>query len=92
MDLGFGKGDKVNYLGGNNTKEIKGTYIWAVETSTGIIRYVIEHPDGMPKSHFMAKDPFPDGFDAVHSSELKDGMKYIYAIAEKLEHYDDYNE
>lgn len=79
-------GTKVNYTPKNNSryKATQGTYVWAIMYHL-MIKYVIEHPEGRGKLSFMASDGFSDGFEAIHSSELDEGKKYIYADEVELE-------
>jgi len=68
-------------------KPVKGTYIWA-RLDHLMTRYVIQHPNGLSKEHFIKdylEGRFADGFESVRSSELKDGLKYIWAYADDLE-------
>jgi len=62
-----------------------GTFVWTWFAHLMEWGYVIEHPEGHPKKEFLAKPPFKDGFESIHSSELEDGKKYIYAGAWQLE-------
>lgn len=75
--------------GGKDFKPVNGTYVWTHFGHLSFEGYVIQHPDGFDKSHFI-NDPdgdFDDGFEAVHSSQLKDGLKYIWADESELEIY-----
>jgi hypothetical protein len=72
----FMRGDKVDFAGNDKYKSVKGTYVWAVNPHL-CIEYVIEHPDGLDKSHFMATMGC-DGFESIPSKELQKGLKYIY--------------
>lgn len=95
MDLKFKRGDKVDFSGGETAiyhngqytpktiKPVFGTFVWAIMAHLQV-EYVIEHPDGFPKEDFLAKEPFKDGFEAIHSSELKDGLTYAYVKEETL--------
>ena len=68
-------------------KPVKGTYVHAT-LHHGISRYVIQHPNGFSKEHFLKdylKGRFDDGFEAVHSSQLKSGLKFIWASPDDLE-------
>lgn len=84
----YKRGDRVNYKGDENGDgAVTGTYVWATMAHE-ILRYVIEHPQGHPKSAFIQdylQGRFPDGFEAVHSSMLNDDLLYIYADPEELE-------
>lgn len=64
---------------GTEFKPIKGTYVWIHFAHLMEWGYVIEHPDGHPKSKFTANNGFPDGFESIPSKELQDDLKYIYA-------------
>ncbi len=80
------RGDHVHFIGNENFIAIDDTYVWAIMAHM-MVQLVIEHPDGHPKSSFI-KDylagKFPDGFEAIHSSQLRDGLKYIYANPSEL--------
>lgn len=91
----FNRKDRVNYKpaivtinDGRAFEPVNGTYIWASLVHDGFKAYVIQHADGFPKSHFIKdylEGKFPDGFEAVHSKDLKDGLKYIWADEAELE-------
>jgi hypothetical protein len=93
----FRRGDKVNYRpkensetwsnGNKKFKPVDGTYIWTWFGHLSLDGYVIQHKDGFPRAYFIKdylEGNFPDGFEAVHSSELKDGLKYIWASEDEL--------
>lgn len=73
----FKRGDKVSYFGGGISNkeydEYKGTFIWVADDNLDL--YIIEHPDGEPKSFFTD----------VPESYLQDGLKYIFADVDELE-------
>lgn len=80
------RGSKVKFKG-NDEFSPENTYVWTV-TFHKMIRIVVQHKDGFPKSHFIQdylEGRFPDGFEAVHSSELDDNFKYIYVMPSELE-------
>ncbi len=80
----YKRGDKVDYNPEDrNGTPCKGTYVWAIMEHL-MIRYVIEHPNGHPKSRFTASGNFPDGFESIHSSQLDDNLLYMYAKEEEL--------
>ena len=79
----FKRGDKVNFKGNDKFPSCTGTYVWAVMEHLCLL-YVIEHHSGAPRSEFMSKPPFPDGFESIHSSLLREGCRYIYAKEEEL--------
>ena len=88
------RGTKVNYLGGYGTlvkdigtrklPPVNGTYVWAILDRVGEI-YIIEHPYGFPKEHFLATGGFSKDFKSVRNIELNDGLLYAYAQPEELE-------
>ena len=81
----FKRGDKVNFKGNKDFSACTGTFVWAILAHLGLDLYVIEHHSGAPRSEFMSKPPFPDGFESIHSSLLREGCLYIYAGEEELE-------
>ncbi len=81
----FKRGDKVNFKGNETLAPVQGTFVWAILAHMGLNLHVIEHHDGFPREHFFAKPPFPDGFEAIHSSLLKDGLTYAYAKEDDLD-------
>ena len=99
MELKFKRGDRVNFKGVEKgyrdngvyepvtLKPATGTYVWAVMLHL-MIRYVIEHPEGEPRENFFAKPPFPDGFEAIHSSLLQEGLTYAYVAEADLEFFE----
>ena len=81
----FKRGDKVNFKGDDRYAPMKGTYIWAVSQHM-MLMYYIEHPDGNKTKEIIARNGgLPDGFETPHSSNFKQGLKYICVIPEQLE-------
>lgn len=72
----FERGDFVHFKG-NTDYEPYDTFVWAHFAHMRLEYYLIEHHQGQPSSKWMSKPPFQDGFEAVHSSQLKDGLLYI---------------
>lgn len=77
------RGDHVNFLGNNQFNAINGTYIWWTIRHLAYY-YVIEHPNGYPKNHFVSKLESMDGFESVPRKYLDDVKKYIYAQPEEV--------
>lgn len=88
----FKRGDKVWYCpsvvasaaGRSFVKPIE-TFVWASLSSGVLTVYFIQHPDGEPKQNFVDRMIFPRSFEKVNSSELNDGLNYIYAEPKELE-------
>jgi len=81
------RGSHVSFKGNEEFCAIESTYVWAI-CFHEMIRIVVQHKDGFPKSYFISdylKGRFPDGFESVHSSELEDDKKYIYVMPTELE-------
>lgn len=78
----FKRGDFVHYKGSEKYKSCN-TYVWTHFGHCGIDYYVIEHEQGDGIDNFINKRPFrrfgvgADGFEAIHSSELDEKLKYI---------------
>jgi len=83
----FKRGDKVNFKGNKDYRACTGTYVWAILAHESLFLYVIEHHSGKPRSDFFSKPPFPDGFESIHSSLLREGCTYIYAKEEELDFF-----
>lgn len=82
----FKRGDFVHFKGKDKYKSVD-TYVWTYFAHESIEYYLIEHPDGMNRSDFMAKPPFKhlDGFECVHSSQLQEGLKYLPIYCEEFQ-------
>lgn len=91
----FKRGNKVNYQGGTAPKSdteqvkcspIKGTFVWAVFYHIGWI-YIIEHPQGFTKQHFMddAKAHGKEDFVTILNQKLQDNKNYILVPESDLE-------
>jgi len=79
--MDFKRGNKVNYRANRDNKNTPANVMNGNAFGTNEYSDV----DGtFDKSYFMASNGFPDGFESVHSKELKDGLKYIHADAEEL--------
>jgi hypothetical protein len=74
----FKRGDYVHFKGNDKYKPCD-TYVWTHFGHMMLEFYLIQHHDGQDRSNWMAKPPFEnmDGFECVHSSQLKEGLKYI---------------
>lgn len=72
----FQRADHVHFVGNDKFKAVN-TYVWTFFCHMSLSFYLIEHHDGLPASTWFAKPPFRDGFEAVHSSELQEDLKYI---------------
>lgn len=84
----FKRGDKVNYLGDKNDKfhPVNGTYVWAV-TNGLFTQYVIQHPQGFKKEHFMKDYLNGDsktGIDGIDPKLLNYDITYIFVYEEDL--------
>lgn len=72
----FKRGDFVHFKGDDKYKA-QDTYVWTWFGHLSLAYYIIEHTDGIDRSHFLAGPGWRDGFESVHSSQLKEGLKYI---------------
>lgn len=74
----FNRGDFVHFMGSEKYKPYD-TYVWTHFMHEGMDYYLVEHYQGDDRSRWMAKPPFEhnDGFESVHSSQLREGKKYI---------------
>jgi hypothetical protein len=74
----FKRGDYVHFKGNDQYKPCD-TYIWTHFGHESMEFYLIEHKEGYDRSNWTSKPPFEniDGFESVHSNQLKDGLKYI---------------
>lgn len=81
----FHRGDLVSYEGFDKMKPLKETYVWSVVDHIGIIRVLIQHPDGsVTKETLKHNDGFCDGFENVHSSEVQKGLHYHFTSPDRL--------
>ena len=67
---------------------LKETYIWASIHHLGLNRYVIWHPNGISKEHFIREyleGKFADGFESIHSGDLSDEHKYMWVSASEIQ-------
>jgi hypothetical protein len=78
------RGDKVDFIGNQHYRSVKGTYIWWTDLHLSLYLYVIEHPDGHAKDHFVSKHKSMDGFESVPRKCLDDNKRYIYAEPNKI--------
>lgn len=75
----------------HNIVPLKNTYIRGYINYLGVDIYVVEHDKGMGKEQFMKQysersNGLGDSFKAsIHSSELDDNKKYIFADPSELE-------
>ncbi|MCK5521002.1 MAG: hypothetical protein KAI81_07805 [Candidatus Marinimicrobia bacterium] len=69
----------------NPYNPVNNTYVWAYFAHLSMKCFVIQHPEGHEKEYFLASNGFEDGFESIHSSLLKDGLKYIYADPSEVE-------
>lgn len=78
----FKRGDFVHFKG-NDKYTPEDTYVWTYFGHLGMEYYLIEHVQGLDMSAFINKRPFKkfgigaDGFEAIHSSLLEEGKKYL---------------
>lgn len=78
----FKRGNFVHYKGSERYNPID-TCVWTHWGHDGMEYYLIEHPQGQDMDNFINKRPFKsfgvgaDGFEAVHSSQLQEGLKYL---------------
>lgn len=78
----FKRGDFVHYKGDKDHMSVD-THVWTHFGHCGLEYYVIEHPQGKDRIHFINKPPYrrfgvgADGFEAIHSSTLQNGLKYL---------------
>jgi len=63
---------------------MKGTYVWSVFAKQ-VLLYIIEHNDGHNKEYFVGKNGVNDKFKPVQNNELKEGLRYIYALPKEIE-------
>ena len=91
----FMRGDKVNYLQNISSdlswsnsnihyKPVQGTYIWAVIGDIWDFLYIIQHPDGLLKSHFTNLPKATPELESYFSEKLKDDFKYIFTNKSEL--------
>lgn len=95
MEHKFQRGDQVDYRGGEiyvfvnkqwknvELAPAEGTYIWGY-TSHNIFKYLIQHPDGMPKSYFMEGKNIDDGIEPIPENELQNGLTYAFVEEDDL--------
>ena len=86
----FKRGDFVHYKGSEKYKP-QDTYVWTHFGHCGMEYYVIEHDEGGGIENFINKRPFrkfgigADGFEAIHSSQLDEKLKYIKIYCNEFE-------
>lgn len=78
----FKRGDFVHFKG-DEKYPAEDTYVWTHFGHHGLEYYIIEHSQGIDRINFINKPPYKkfglgaDGFEAIHSSQLNEGLKYI---------------
>ena len=77
------RGAKVDFLGNTAFKAVKGTYIWYTSLHL-VCLYIIEHPDGHAKDHFVSKRKSMDGFESVPRKALDENKRYVYAYPNEV--------
>lgn len=79
----FRVGDKVNFKGNGKFRPVNGTYIWAINYHL-FITYYVQHPEGNITTETLKSNILGDGFEQPHSSNFKEGLKYICIVAEEI--------
>ena len=84
----FPRGTKVKFLGFTTQQGVVfrpgNSYIWGYLQFPDAIRYLIEHPEGFPKSEFMDPQLGTEGLKYLDGN-LQEGKKYMFCFENDIE-------